>query len=458
MIPQSLTTLTEWTGGHLLAGDPHAVVDSVCTDTRNITPGCLFVALSGERFDAHEFAAQAIAAGAAAVLVSRPVTVPAGAGVLLVEDTLTGLQAIAAAYRRVWDGLVIGLTGSNGKTSTKDMIRAVLARRFKVSATQGNLNNHIGLPLTVLRAEADETHGVFEMGMNHPGEIAPLAAIAGPDVAVITNVGTAHIEYMGSREAIALEKGMLAEAVHPDGLVVLNANDPYTASLTARAQARVLTAGTETGDIKVSDVRSSGAGCSFFLHLPDHSSTQVQLAVPGRHMAGNAALAAAVGYHFGLRLEEIVEGLESAVLTHGRLQLRPAHGLLFLDDSYNANPDSMRAALETLLSFVCTGKRIAVLGRMGELGETAEREHRALGAAVHQAGVDQLCVVGTGDAGLISAGYLEAGGHPAKHFAFADHAACAAHLRATAGPTDLILVKGSRSAAMERVIEPPSAA
>ena len=457
MIPQSLNTLAEWTDGRLLAGDAHAVVGSVCTDTRNITPGCLFVALSGERFDAHDFAAQAIEAGAAAVLVSRVVAVPAGAGVVLVEDTLIALQAMAAAYRRVWDGFVIGLTGSNGKTSTKDMIRAVLARRFKVCATLGNLNNHIGLPLTVLSAEAEETHGVFEMGMNHPGEIAPLAAIAGPDVAVITNIGTAHIEYMGSREAIALEKGMLAEAVHPDGMVILNANDPFTPSLIARSQAQVLTAGTETGEVKVTDVHSSGAGCSFFLHLPDHSSAQVQLAVPGLHMAGNAALAAAVGYHFGLRLEEIVEGLEGAVLTHGRLELRAADGLLFLDDSYNANPDSMRAALETLLSFVCTGKRIAVLGRMGELGDTADREHRALGAAIHLAGVDQLCVVGSGDAGLISAGYLEASGNPSKHHSFADHATCAAHLRATAGPTDIILVKGSRSAAMERVIEPPAA-
>ena len=176
MIPQSFTTLTEWTGGRLLAGDPHAVVGSVCTDSRNILPGCLFVALAGERFDAHDFAAQAITAGAAAVMVSRAVVVPDGAGVVLVDDTLAGLQALAAAYRRLWGGQVIGLTGSNGKTSTKDMIRAVLARRFKVCATRGNLNNHIGLPLTVLSAEAGETHGVFEMGMNHPGEIAPLAA------------------------------------------------------------------------------------------------------------------------------------------------------------------------------------------------------------------------------------------------------------------------------------------
>jgi len=454
MTPQTLATIAEWSGARLLSGDPNAIAASVCTDTRRITPGCLFVVLKGEKFDAHDFVVQALEAGAAAVLVSRDVAVTEGSGVLLAEDTLTALQSLAATWRRNWGGLVIGLTGSNGKTSTKDMIRAVLSRRFKVCATRGNLNNHIGLPLTVLSANAEETHGVFEMGMNHPGEIAPLAAIAGPDVAVITNVGTAHIEYMGTREAIALEKGMLAEAVHPDGLVILNANDPYTPGIAARCQARVITAGKDIGDVRVSDIRTSGSGCTFFLHLPDHSTSQVQLPVPGRHMAGNAALAAAVGFHFGLRAEEIVDGLESVALTHGRIQIREVDGLLFIDDSYNANPDSMRAALDTLQSFTCTGRRIAVLGRMGELGTTAEVEHRALGATVFENGVDELCVVGSGDPELISAGYLDAGGEPGRHHPFSDHASCAAWLRSTAGATDIILVKGSRSAAMERVIEP----
>ncbi len=457
MTPQTLETMARWSGARRVSGDPETLVSSVETDSRNLTPGCLFIALRGDRFDAHDFAGAAVQAGAAALLVSREVAVPEGCGVLLAEDTLTALQSLAAAWRMEWAGLVVGLTGSNGKTSTKDMIRSVLGRRFKVCATAGNLNNHIGLPLTVLSAGREETHGVFEMGMNHPGEIAPLAAIARPDVAVITNVGTAHIEFMGTREAIALEKGMLAEAVSADGLVVLNANDAFTPSIAARCRASVLTAGIDEGDIKVTDVHSSGAGCSFFLHLPDHSVQQVQLGVPGRHMAGNAALAAAVGWHFGLRAEEITEGLENATLTHGRLQIRTADGLLFLDDSYNANPDSMRVALETLMTFDGTGKRIAVLGRMGELGNTAELAHRQLGTAAFETGVDALCVVGTGEASFISAGFLEAGGEPSRHHAFATHAACAAHLRATAGPNDIILVKGSRASAMENVIHPPAA-
>jgi UDP-N-acetylmuramoyl-tripeptide--D-alanyl-D-alanine ligase len=456
MTPQTLTTLAEWSNARILSGDAAAMASSVCTDTRRIQPGCLFVALSGANFDAHDFAAEALAAGAAAVLVSRPVEVPAGSNVLLAGDTIAALQSLAAHYRTAWAGLVIGLTGSTGKTSTKDMINAVLSRSFKVRATLGNLNNHIGLPLTVLSAEADDSHGVFEMGMNHPGEIAPLAAIAGPDVGVITNVGTAHIEYMGSREAIALEKGMLAEAVHPDGLVILNANDPFTPSIAARCRARVISAGKDTGDVRVTDIRTSGSGCTFYLHLPDNSTSQVQLPVPGRHMAGNAALAAAVGYHFGLRAEQIVEGLESTALTYGRIQVRTVDGLLFIDDTYNANPDSMRAALDTLQSFTCTGRRIAVLGLMGELGPTSAQEHRDLGAIVYQSGADQLCVVGSGDAALISEGYLAAGGTDATHHAFPDHASCAAWLRAEAGATDIILVKGSRSAAMERVIHPPT--
>lgn len=458
MIPRSLTTLAEWAGGTLVQGQPHTAITQVGTDTRTIALGSLFVALSGDRFDAHDFVAQAAEGGAAAVMVSRPVTVPDSCAVIMVKDTLTALQMIAATYRREWGGLVLGLTGSNGKTSTKDLTNAVLSRTMKVSATRGNLNNHIGLPLTVLSANAGDKLGVWEMGMNHPGEIAPLAEIAGPDAAIITNVGTAHLEFMGTREAIALEKGMLAEAVHPDGCVILNANDDFTPDIALRCQASVLTAGVGKGDIRVEDVESSAAGCAFTLHLPDGTSGPVLLPVPGRHMAGNAALAAAAGWHFGLRLEDITAGLQSAVLTKGRLQLRKVKGLTFIDDTYNANPDSMRAALETLVSFACGGRRFAVLGRMGEIGETAAQEHLALGALANREGIDFLCVVGVGDALLISQGYLENGGNPARHAAFPDQAACAAWLLSNASPADLLLVKASRSAALEKVIESIAAA
>ena len=449
----TLETAADWSGGVLVQGSAAATVAAVSTDTRAIPRGALFVALCGEKYDAHDFLPQAVAGGAGALMVSRRNGYPEGMGIIRVEDTLAGLQRLARNYRRDWGGIVIGLTGSNGKTSTKDLTRAILSQRWKVNATRGNLNNHVGLPLTVLATEPDDTSAVCEMGMHHPGEIAPLAAIAAPDVAIITNVGTAHIEFMGSREAIAVEKGMLAEAVPENGCVVLNANDDFTPSLARRSSAKVLTAGIEAGDVRVSGLVTDATGSRFTLHLPDQSSAPVHLPVPGRHMAGNAALAAAAAFHLGMRIEEIAAGLESAQLTKGRLQVRRAGGLTFLDDTYNANLDSMRAALETLAGFSCEGRRIAVLGRMAELGSHAEKDHHAVGEAAWRSGIDELCVVGTADAPLIAEGFLAAGGSAAAVRAFPDCPSCAGHLRRTATPADLILVKGSRSAAMEKVIE-----
>jgi UDP-N-acetylmuramoyl-tripeptide--D-alanyl-D-alanine ligase len=453
MKPITLATAADWSGGVLAQGAPDTVIDSVSTDTRDTPRGALFVALQGDRFDAHSFLPQAVAAGAGALMVSIRDGWPENVGIIRTENTLASLQRLARNHRRDWGGIVVGLTGSNGKTSTKDLTRAVLSQRWKVNATKGNLNNHIGLPLTLLATQPEDRIAVCEMGMNHPGEIAPLAAIAAPDVGIITNVGTAHIEFMGSRAAIAVEKGMLAEAVKEDGCVILNANDDFTPSIARRSAAKVLTAGNGAGDVRVTDLETGADGSHFTLHLPDGSSAPVHLPVPGRHMAGNAALAAAAGFHLGMRIEEIVAGLESASLTKGRLQMRRAAGLTFLDDSYNANLDSMCAALETLAGFACTGRRVAVLGRMAELGSHAEQDHRAVGEAVQRAGMDELCVVGTTDAPLIAEGFLAAGGRASALHSFPDQAAAAAHLRATAHPADLILIKGSRSAAMEQVIE-----
>jgi UDP-N-acetylmuramoyl-tripeptide--D-alanyl-D-alanine ligase len=453
MKPITLATVADWSGGVLVQGDAGAVVGAVSTDTRNIPAGALFVALKGDRFDAHDFLPEAVAAGAGALLVSSRGKYPDKVAVIRTEDTLAGLQRLARNHRRDWGRIVVGITGSNGKTSTKDLTYAVLSRRWRVNATRGNLNNHIGLPLTILATRREDEIAICEMGMNHPGEIAPLAAIAAPDVGIITNVGTAHIEFMSSRAAIGVEKGMLAEAVHEHGCVILNANDDYTPSIARRSVAKVLTAGIDAGDVRVMNLASDAAGSRFTLQLPDGSSAPVHLPVPGRHMAGNAALAAAAGFHFGMRIGEIVAGLESAQLTKGRLQVRKAAGLTFLDDSYNANLDSMRAALETLAGFSCMGRRIAVLGRMAELGEHSVQQHRDAGAAAAHSGVDELCVIGTGDAPLMAEGFLAAGGSPAALHSFPDQAACAAHLRATAAPADLILVKGSRSTAMEKVIE-----
>ena len=460
MKSQTVATLVDWCQGRLLQGEPSALVHAVSTDTRTIAAGSLFVALAGENFDAHNFLESAAEAGASAFLISRELpSYPAGA-VILVDDTLTGLQQLAAAWRKDWAGKVLGITGSNGKTSTKDFVTAVLSQEFIVSATKGNLNNHIGLPLTVLGVNPTDEVAVCEMGMNHPGEIAPLADIAQPNAAIISNIGTAHIEYMGSREAIALEKGMLVEAVAEDGCVILNADDDFSPSLAARSKAYVLTAGfAEDADIRVSEVQADITGSRFLIKFPHIEPLPVHLPVPGRHMISNAALAAAAGYHFGLHAEEIIAGLESATLNKGRLQWRKVNNITFLDDSYNANPDSMRAALNTLQSCDCEGRRIVVLGRMGELGIEAESAHRELGETVVSGNFPLLCTVGENEAALIAAAATEAldGASTTAVHAFPDALSCAKFLQTTATPNDLILVKGSRSAAMEKVIEQFSA-
>lgn len=456
MKPQTLETLAAWAGGRVLQpGDASTLVGVVGTDSRAVEPGSLFVALKGEKFDAHAFVAEAAERGAAAVMVSREVGVPERAGVILVDDTLTGLQNLARAWRREWGGLVFGITGSNGKTSTKDLTGAVLGRNgaSPVFSTKGNLNNHIGLPLSVLACGPEHRVAVLEMGMNHPGEIAPLAAIAEPDGAIITNIGTAHLEYMGSREAIAQEKGMLVEALRENGVAILNANDPFSPSLALRTKAKVLAAGIDAGDVRAENPASSSEGCAFTLRLPDGSSAPVRLRVPGKHMALNAALAAAAGFHLGMGIDQIVAGLESATLTKGRLQLKRAGGLRVLDDTYNANVDSMIAALETLKSFECKGRRVAVLGRMGEIGANARRDHLAVGAAASEHGVDLLVVTGTVDAPWIAEGYLAAGGDGARLARMETREDAAVFLKNTTGPDDLILIKGSRSAGMEKIIE-----
>ena len=338
--------IADLSGGRLLQGDPGTMVDCVSTDTRSIPSGSLFVALVGERFDAHDFLQSAIDSGASALLVSRTVeglSIP----LIEVEDTLTGLQRLAKGYRVLLGIKAVVITGSNGKTSTKDMIRSMLGSRYAVTATKGNLNNHIGLPLTVLSAGPDDDYGVWEIGMNHPGEIAPLAEIAAPDMGVITNIGTAHIGYMGSREAIAEEKGMLAEAVASSGVVILNADDPYTASIAARTTARVVEAGINHGQVRASNLNMLDSGVSFDLCISGDTAT-VQLPIPGRHMVSNALLAASVGHEAGLTVAEIAQALSQVSLTPGRLQVLEHEGVKIINDAYNANPDSVRASLTTV--------------------------------------------------------------------------------------------------------------
>lgn len=445
MKPLDLQTVARFCGGKLRSGDGTTLVTSLTTDSRKVAAGDVFAAIVGEKFDAHDFLLQVAEAGAAAVIASRKTPSMKGCAVIDVKDTLVAVQELAREYRLWHAPYVVGITGSNGKTSTKDLAFKVMSIKHQVCATPGNLNNHLGLPLSILTLKEGDTCGVFELGMNHPGEIAPLARIASPDAAIITNVGIAHIENMGSRAGIALEKGMLAEAVHKKGVVVLNANDDFTPSIAKRCQARVIQAGIGKGDVVASNLRASVEGTAFTLDFSGERH-EAFLPVPGEHMVGNAALAAALAWQSEIAPAAIVGALRDAKLTKGRLETKVIDGITFLDDSYNANPDSMKAGLKTLAGLDCSARRVAVLGRMGELGDHATGGHRDVGEYAAGLGINAVISVGGEEAKLISAEAGVFGLH------FDTQAECAAFLKSSLRSGDIVLLKGSRSSGMEQVL------
>ena len=451
MNKSTLSQIAQWAGASISSGDGNVTVDRVSTDSRTVRRGDLFVALSGENFDGQKFVEDAAKAGAAGAMVAQgwQGRVANDFALLRVADTLRGYHELAANYRKSLPLKVLGITGSNGKTSTKDFAAAVLGRRFRVTKTEGNFNNHVGLPRTILEATREHEIAVWELGMNHPGEIAMLAKIATPDAAIITNIGIAHIEFMGSREAIAREKGALAAAIGAEGWVVLNADDPFSAMIATETRARVIMAGTSAGAVCAGEISQSANGSEFTI-LEGAHRCRAQVPVPGLHMVQNALLAVAAGRAFGLSLEECAEGLASAPLTKARLQIREIHGVQFMDDSYNANPESMKAALRTLVELDSDGKRIAVLGEMGELGSESERGHREVGEEAATLGIDHLIAIGKLGA-LMAEAARKAG--LGQSIAVPTTTAAAELLTEIAEAGDLVLVKGSRLARTERVME-----
>jgi UDP-N-acetylmuramoyl-tripeptide--D-alanyl-D-alanine ligase len=451
MDPLTLSQIARLAGASLSSGDGAVLVSKISTDSRTIKTGELFVALHGENFEGHDFVEAIAKAGATGALVDLNWTgsVPNDFALLRTADTLQAYQMLAANYRRLLALKVIAITGSNGKTSTKDFAASVLARRFRVTKTEGNFNNHVGLPRTILEATSKDEIAVWEIGMNHPGEIAALSKIAMPDAAIITNIGVAHIEFMGSREAIATEKGALAQAIEPQGTVILNADDSFSEGIAARTRAKVVFAGTTGGTVRAIEIRQSAEGSEFTIVEGAHRC-RAQLPVAGSHMVQNALLAVAAGRAFGLSIEECAAGLASAPLTKARLQIKEIGGVQFLDDSYNANPDSMKAALRTLVELDAEGKRIAVLGEMRELGAESERGHREVGETAATLGVDHLITIGDA-AKLIAEGARTAGLDKVSSARSTDEAAKL--LGEIAEPGDLVLIKGSRAARTEEVIE-----
>lgn len=447
----SLSKIAEMAGAKILRGDPAARISRVGKDTRSLQAGDLYIALRGANFDGNRFASDAAALGAGAVLLdSAAAASGVPCAVLLAEDGgEAALTRLAAAWRELLKNTkVLCITGSNGKTSTKEFAAAVLACSHRVTKTPGNLNNHIGVPLSILSASTADTAAVWEIAMNHPGETAPLAALARPDAAIITNIGTAHIEYMKTRGAIALEKGMLAEAVSPAGAVFLSYDDDLSSSIAARCRARVVRTGFSGGDLVAEKIIETEEGCSFVVRCGERL-VPATLPTHGAHMVANALLALAAGLEFGLELEEAVRGLAGARLVGGRQERRMIRDIIFLDDTYNANPDSMRAALATLRALPGQGHRIAVLGAMGEMGDYAGEGYRRTGEAAGKA-VDILITVGAETSGIAQAA-RDAG--LGRVHEVDDKISAARMLGNLARPGDIVLVKGSRSVRMEDILK-----
>jgi UDP-N-acetylmuramoyl-tripeptide--D-alanyl-D-alanine ligase len=456
VIPFRAQDAVLWTKGRLACGDAGTLFTGVATDTRADVAGRLFVALVGERHDAHAFVPQALAAGAAGVLVQRPEAAPADAraAVVVVADTTLGLGALAAGHRSSFTGPLVAITGSNGKTTTKEMCAAILSVAGPCLKNRGNLNNNIGLPLTLLERDAVHRALVVEIGMNHRGEIAPLAAIARPSVGVITNVGTAHIEHLGSRDAIALEKGDLVAALAPEATAVLNADDPRVLAQRERTRARCLTFGLAAGaDVRAERVTALGERGFAFDLVTDGTRTALQVAGLGDSTVPNALAAAAAALAAGASLVEVAEGLARYQPVGGRMErVALPRNIILINDTYNANPQSMRVALESLAKLKGGSRGIAVLGDMGELGDAALEAHRATGRRVAELGLDHLFALGQFAAALAEAAVAAGMARERVHVG-GSHEQVASEVRELLQGNDWVLVKGSRSMKMERVVE-----
>jgi UDP-N-acetylmuramoyl-tripeptide--D-alanyl-D-alanine ligase len=456
-VPFRAAQLARWTQGKLVQGNGQQIFTRVSIDSREIDNGTLFIAIRGPRHDAHSFLDQVFAAGAAGALVERgnPTALPTtDRPIIEVEDTTAALGLLATHHRKDFEGEVVAITGSSGKTTTKELCASILEKIGPCLRTQGNLNNQYGLPLTLLRREPGDEFAVVEIGMNHPGEIAPLVAIADPSVAVITNVGSAHIEHMGSAEAIGEEKGALIENLRSEHVAVLNADDPLVMAQAKRTAAKILRFGFDSNaEIRASVVKRVRDGFRFQLHTPN-GGRLVQVPGASEVMIPNALAASAAAYAVGASLDHIQAGLASYQGIAGRMQLHSlSQGISIIDDTYTANPQSMSAALTSLQSLAKeNGQRsVAVLGDMGELGDFAVEAHRKLGEQCAQGGIEQLIAFGNYSGELASA--AEAAGLRRECIAKTNQVDdVLERLNDVLQSNSVILVKGSRSMQMERIV------
>lgn len=445
MIAFSLQQLAEITGGTLFGQD--ATIHEVTTDTRKISAGCLFIALKGERFDAHDFASDAVAAGCAALLVSKHL--PVSVAQVVVADTRIALGQIAGWVRQQSTARVVALTGSSGKTSVKEMTAAILRECGETLYTGGNFNNDIGVPLTLLRLTREHQYAVIELGANHQGEIAYTTGLTRPETALVNNLSAAHLEGFGSLAGVAKAKGEIFYGLPSDGIGIINSDSNdwpnWQTALQGKTVWRFSPEPQDNSDFYATDVAFSTRGTEFTLHSPQ-GQVAITLPLPGRHNIANALAASALALSVGASLDSVAKGLSTLKAVPGRLfPVVLNENQLLLDDSYNANVGSMTAAAQVLADM--PGYRVMIVGDMGELGDEAEACHRQVGEAARLAGVDKVLSVGS-----LSQGISDASG-VGEHFTNKTELSARALALLSEHPHITVLVKGSRSAAMEQVVQ-----
>ncbi len=453
MDPRPLGFIARACGGELLRGSPETCIARVCTDSRLLRPGDLFAAIAGERFDGHDFLAGA-GQKAAAVLVERrrATDAPAATAAIVVENTRHALGALAAEYRRQLSLPMVVVGGSNGKTTTKDLIASVLRQKLATVSSEASFNNEIGVPLTLLRlGQADEV-AVLEAGTNHPGELPPLLRMIRPQYGVITSIGREHLEFFGDLAGVAREEGWVGELLPETGVLFLNGDTQWTEAIVSRVRARVVRLGLQEGnDWRLVNPRLEKTGTTFELKSPwSGFSGEYRLRLLGRHQALNALFAIALGAELGLSREQVQHGLASCSPAKWRMEFSELNGVRLLDDSYNANADSMVAALETLQALPCKGRRVAILGDMAELGSYSQPAHQEIGRRAAELGVGQLFAVGKWAAEIARG--ARAGGLT-RVLEFNDVLSAANAVKQFVRSGDLVLLKASRATRIERIGE-----
>ena len=454
MDKRTLKFIAEACDAEILAGAPDTMIENVCTDSRRVKPGDLFIAIKGENFDGHAFLNDVAEKKTAAVVAERgkiPARLP-GCAVLAVDDTIAALGNVAAAYRRDLTLPIVCVCGSNGKTTTKELTAGVLRQKFSTLWSEASFNNNIGVPLTLLRLEKKHQAAVLESGTNHPGELAPLVKMIQPRFGVLTNVGREHLEFFGDIEGVAREEGQLAELLPPGGTLFVNGDNEWTPDVARRTRAQVVRVGFgEKNDWRAEKVRLDKNGVAFRVTTSNKEfCDDYRVPLLGRHQALNSLFAIAVGATLGMTAAEIQAGLAESKPAKMRMQFWEAGGIRVLDDAYNANADSMVAALETLRDLPLQGRRVAVLGDMAELGAHSEAAHAEVGRRAAELKVGQLFAVGK-MAPVVAKAARDAGLSRVIEFENVETAIKAVKSFLKSG--DLVLLKASRSSRLERIAE-----